>query len=226
MCHTVIVSDKHDSAPGNEPVEEFDMDDIPVTITPPSTKPASVPHTSVLPPITTPAPKTERAHEPDPPCTLPAPSRSRKGPSAPTISRTSSTRPPSPAKIGSDSLLDEGPAEQLPVRMCAKGKQKQPAMPQILTRQSICDQNPTVCPDNFLPDNPAKAQQENLMDFNKHMKQVGAGCSSIPCQTQQPGKVPGLHPGLPEGYCEPSNASGHLQLNRSCKVARSSYQYR
>jgi hypothetical protein len=133
-CCTIIVSDEHNGTPGDEPVEEFDVDDIPVTITPPSTKPAGVLRTSVLPPITPPAPKTERAREPDPPRTPPAPSTSRKGPSAPTISRTSSTRPPSPAKFGSDSLLSEGPAEQSPVRVCTKAKQTQPAAPQVPTR--------------------------------------------------------------------------------------------
>jgi hypothetical protein len=190
--HTVIVSDEHDGTPGNKPVEEFDVDDIPVTVTPPSTKPAGAPRTSVLPPTTPPAPKTERAREPDPPCTPPALSTSRKGPSAPTISRTLSARPPSPAEYGSDSLSSEGPAEQSPVRVHTKAKGKQPAAPQPPMRQSTCDQNPVVCPDNFLPDNPVAAEKETLRDFNKRVKQAGAGRSSVPLQTQQPGKVPGL----------------------------------
>jgi hypothetical protein len=134
MCHTVIVSDEHDSAPGDKPVEEFDVDDIPVTVTPPSTKPAGTPRTSVLLPITPPAPKTECAREPDPPHTPPAPSTSWKGLSAPTISRTSSARPPSPAEFGSNSLSSKGPAEQSPMHVRTKAKQKQPAAPQVPTR--------------------------------------------------------------------------------------------
>jgi hypothetical protein len=195
-CRTIVVSEQHDGTPGNEPVEEFDVDDIPVTVTPSSTKPAGVPRTSVSPSITLPAPKTEHAREPDPPRTPPALSTSRKGPSAPTISRTSSARPPSPAEFGSDSSSSKGPAEQSPVCVRTKAKQKQPATPQVPTRQPICDQNPTVRPDNFLPGNPVAAERENLRDFNKRVKQAGAGRSSVPLQTQQPGKVPSL-PVLP-----------------------------
>jgi transposase InsO family protein len=193
---TVIVSDKHDGTPGNEPVEEFDVDDIPVTVSAPSTKPAGALRTSVLPPTTPPAPKTERAREPDPPHTPPAPSTSRKGPSAPTISRTLSARPPSPAEYGSDSSSSEGPAEQSPVRVRTKAKGKQPAAPQPPPRQSTRDRNPVVRPDNFLPNNPVAAEKETLRDFNKRVKQAGAGSSSVPLQTQQPGMVPGL-PVLP-----------------------------
>jgi hypothetical protein len=204
ICCTVIVSDKHDGPPGNKPVEELDVDDIPVTVTPPSTKPAGAPHTSVLPPITPPALKTECACEPDPSRTPPALSTSRNGPSAPTISRTSSARPPSPAEFGLDSLLSKGPAKQSPMRVHTKAKQKQPAALQPPTRQSTCDQNPAVCPDNFLPDNPVAAERETLRDFNKRMKQAGAGCSIVPLQTQQPGMVPGL-PVLPHTPDVPSS---------------------
>jgi transposase InsO family protein len=242
-CRTVIVSDKHDGTPGDEPVEEFDVDDIPVTVTSPSTKPAGAPRTSVSPPTTPPAPKTERAREPDPPRTPPAPSTSRKGPSAPTISRTSSARPPSPAEYGSDSLSSKGPAEQSPVQVRTKAKGKQPAAPQPPPRRSTRDRNPVVRPDNFLPDNPVAAEKETLRDFNKRVKQAGAGSSSVPLQTQQPGKVPGLpvlprtpdvptskapavNPRPPASHRQPSVASGHLQPDTGCKVARITYWYR